>query len=257
MKTFVTIYDWMRRLVVLALLVGLGLAGWNFYRAIPLREMSGDLRNASYNAAATSWNLKEASGALNGKHGIRQVLYNVNVLTAQIGRTSNTLRLASVEERKHAKEAGEKAIKALGEMQALIGETNRSLNGENGVLPALTADLTKTGGLLDQVQGDDGLLAAGAATLNTAGAAIAELQPELKRAAKNVGDMTEHGNGAAAHVEKTLGYVEASFAPKKVSFWGRVAASVLPFAVRQAFSYLMPERVNVVNEVTTKPSEGK
>lgn len=257
MQTVLIALDVVKRIAAIALMILAGLAGWHVYRTVPLAAIAGNVRATTGNLATTSANLQDASEALKGKHGLKQLLYNADTVTAQIGRTSNTVRLAAVEQRKQAKDSAEKLGKAIGDLADLVGNTDKSLNGEKGLLPTLTTDVQKTGGLLDELQGEDGLLAAGTETLHSANAAIGELRPGLKEASEQLGEAAEHGNSAAGHVDRTLGYIEKSFQPKKVSFWGRVVNAVLPEVLRGIVSALFPERVKVVNEVQIKSGGDK
>lgn len=246
-------YEVTRRALVLALLAGLVLFGWRAWR--PALATIDNLDGTTDQAKLATSELRLAAGearavlaVLHGKHGVGELLRSANVVTAQIGRTSNTVRLAAVEQRAQARESAEKLAAAMGSLATLVANTDSSLNGDDGALKAVAADLKKLGEALDQVGGENGLVATGTKTVASAGAMVEELRPELKAAAASLAGASAHTAGAMAHVETTTGYIEQQFAPKKVSFWLRIAEAAMGPVMSSVFSLAMPQRVTVVNK---------
>jgi hypothetical protein len=217
---------------------------------------SWNLRTATWNLALASADYKTVTTALADKRtGVARTLRNINTVTAQIGRTSNVVRLAASDERDQQAKAAEALMENLGALKTLIDQTGAGLNGKDGTLPALTADLHKVGDVLETLSGDGGLVKTGTAAVAKIGNVAGN--SDIPRAFTNLADASvqtngamTHLNGTAAEMEEGVGYVRDSLKPRKLSFWQNVenaALSFIPGVVVQFFLRWRPQNVNVVN----------
>lgn len=262
----------MRQIAMVALL--LTLAGCLVWCAIPLHEflqnqavasaempalMDGAkelVANANEATAAVTSMTRQANGTLSvvnetlsGKHGLKQLLYNANLTTAQIARTSTTLEIASKDEHQAVLAANQQLLAAMMKLNSLVSDTDHQVNGPEGTIAALTADLTKTGHAIDELTGPEGMLAQGTAAITSAGKLLGD--PHLVEITQHADAMSEHLNGAAAETEETLGYIRDSFKPHKISFWQTILSKgigAIPEGLIDYFLHRTPQEVTVVGK---------
>lgn len=213
-----------------------------------------------------------------GEHGLADVLYNIDAMTATSRGTSNSVRLAAMDE--HAALVGgedSQGVVRIGVMpavQQLIEGTAANLNGagvdangnHRGLLPAMTEQIDGLGKIEVGMVGDNGPLVAATAMLKQGSAILAD--PDLKRFLKSLaaaGDQgaeaMKHVNGATAHVEKATGYIEDDLSPHKIGFWKSlaigVAGHVLPPVAGALVTHWEPMRVDtrITQPITVQPAK--
>lgn len=111
-------------------------------------EAAGALAKLSlalHNVATAAWSANQAAQhfdeAISGKHGVKQVLYNVDLTTAQIGRTSNVIRLAASEERQALKETSAETKATIIELRGKIGAVLDGASATEDELRKTVADV--------------------------------------------------------------------------------------------------------------------
>jgi hypothetical protein len=199
--------------------------------------------------------------ALSGKHGVKQILYNVDTVTAQIGRSSNTSRLL-VRDQRAALQADQKALLGtLDDARAMVANLDQAVNGKNGAIPALTTDLLKTGTAIDELTGINGVLQQSALTLKQTGTDVHAIlaDPELQTIIHNLALTSDNVNGTAANLKLVTMDAHNLLNPKKPTFWEGIAEtaarSVLGAAAGPIISHFWPLGINVENTVTVSPAK--
>lgn len=210
------------------------------------------------NLAATADNLASITGSLrdpqngvpplmaflNGKQGVKEVVRNIDLLTAQGARTSTTLELASRDEQAQIRQAVSVVIADMDSIGKLVTDTNNSLNGSLGVMPAIVDDLHALDSTISGLQADShNLLQAGTADMRDVGIVITN--PDIPAALKSVAEAANHGNEALAHVSKATEYIEMDLAPSKRPLWETIGIMALSQALGIPIHWL-PQKVSIV-----------
>lgn len=224
-------------------------------------RLQANLVDASWNLREATWQLAQAGRDLHTigasladpRTGVERTLRNINIVTAQIGRTSNVARLASDEERDSLRAISRETLATLQSANAMIAGADRNLN--QGVLPALTADLGQAQASMVALTTDGRqMLAASTTAIDRAATLLGD--PSWSRTAGNLGNASAHLDGAAANTEQALGYIRDLFKPAKAGFWkalgGAVVTHVAGPIAGALVEHLWNPRVDVVNTVKTQ-----
>ena len=202
-----------------------------------LSEVAGELKVT----------IKGLNESLNGKHGLKQLLYNVNLATAQIARTSTTVEIASKEEHATVLAANEELLGSMKELHLFIADAASQVSGSDGVIPLVKDNLLKTKLAMEELTDSKGILVTSASTIAEAGKVFSD--PHIAETFAHIDEMTDHLNGAAAETQETLGYIRDDFKPKKLGFWEMIARKGLGAIPQGLIEFLLhkyPQRVKVV-----------
>jgi len=148
--------------------------------------------------------LSDLNATLNGKHGLKELLRNSDLLTAQLARTSTTLEIASKEEHQKVLETSSAVLQSVKDLDKFVVETQAQLDGNT--LPALTTSLTSTTEALNELSGINGLLPAATKLVSN---------PEWFRISSNIDTMTTYAAVGIQHGSNILGIVEKDLSPEK------------------------------------------
>lgn len=222
-----------------------------------LVDASWNVRDATWQLAQAGRSLRTVSAALaDPRTGVERTLRNVNIVTAQVGRTSNVARLASSEERDSLKAISRETQATLDAANRLIAGADQNLN--QGVLPALTADLGQVRSSVASLTADGHQMLASSTTAMD-GAAKLLSDESWSRAAHNVSSASGHLDGAAANTEQALGYIRDMFKPAKPGFWRALGEEVISHAAGPVAGALVERlwkpHVEVVNTVKVQSQQ--
>ena len=227
-------------------------------------RLQGNLVAASWNLRDATWQVAQAGRDLHTvgtaladpRSGVARTLRNINTVTAQVGRTSNVARLASAEQRDALREISRETLATFQSANALIAGANRNIN--EGVLPALTADLGQVRTSMDALTGDSHRMMTSSTTAIDRAAALLG-DESWARSARNLSSATGHLDAAAANTEQALGYVRDMFKPTKASFWRTLGGEIISHAAGPVagalVEHLWKPRVEVVNTVKVQGQE--
>jgi signal transduction histidine kinase len=222
-----------------------------------LVDASWNLREATWQLAQTGRDLHTIGAALaDPRTGVDRTLRNINTVTAQIGRASNVARLASSEQRDALRAISQETLTTLRSAGALIAGADQNLN--RGVLPSLTASLGQVQtSLLSLTADSHQMLAASTTAIDRAAALLGD--PSWSRTAANLGNASQHLDGAAANTEQALGYIRDMFKPAKAGFWKALGGAVITHVAGPLagalVEHLWNPRVEVVNTVKTQSQQ--
>lgn len=184
----------------------------------------------------------EIFAAINGKHGLKEVLLNVDMLTANARKTSIVVAQATKDQKADIHEA----------MQALLAtvkNVDANVNGEDGVLVSLNNDLKRVDATLQGLAGEHGLLTESAKTLKVAGDLLQG--QDIVDIKANLAGMTAHLDGAAKNAEEGIGYARDALKPTKLTFKQTLLNAALGGIPSGAINFFLrwkPQRVEVVKE---------
>jgi hypothetical protein len=186
-------------------------------------------------------------GDLNGKHGLRQVLYNIDLASAQFARMSTTLEVASKEEHTKALQASDSLTKSINDLDTLVVATKTQL--DEGTLPALTATLNSTTTALDKLDGPNGLIVQGTAAVKAAGAILGD--PHIPTTMAHVDAILASSETSSKEISEGLGYINGYLKPAKTTFRSvlisKGVAGLLEFGIQTLVRRLFPERVEIAH----------
>lgn len=199
--------------------------------ASTLGAQKANVNAITWNLRTATWNVAQAASSFDQlaktmadpKAGVARTLRNINVLTVQLGRTSNVVRLAATDERAQQAGASKLLMANLQSMKALLDDANRNLNGTNGALPEVTADLKALHAALDTANTETAtLMQASTAMMNAAGKALGD--PNIQVVVKGLADASTESAGAVKDVHSMTTKAEAKFfpPPHKMTFKEKV-----------------------------------
>jgi len=137
----------------------------------------------------------------------------------------------------------------------LVRNTDHRLNGPEGTLPTLNAQIPKLGAIADGFTAPEGILPGARTAIDRAIQLMAD--PNIPATMASLAEASRSGAAAMAHVDhasgevdETLKFIRDDFSPKHVGFWQHLldsALSELPSGLVNFFLQWHPQRVTTTN----------
>lgn len=186
-----------------------------------------------------------------------RLLRRLNTTVQVISSTANVVRQASVEERAELRDVNGKTSEAMsGLVTATQGAADIIADMRHTTLPGLDQTIEGLTVLENAVtQPAVDALSHGGEALNLTAQDLGRIgvilnDPAITATASSLASMSANLNSAAAHADKTLGYIQLDFTPTRLPFWRSVLSTALSQAIGIPLHYL-PQAVTVVSSATT------
>jgi hypothetical protein len=224
-------------------------------QAIVLLQAARESIEAATKAAAGADLMRVTLQAqLAGKYGL---LSEMTAAARESRKTIDVLQKTSLAERAKVAAFSDASIQAVNDLDAVArnaATTVQSLQEATGRLGAVSVALEDDAKAAKPAIDNAAILLATLSaksgdTFDRFGAMIGDVDARVKAfegTERYVEETAKHLDGGASALEQALGFIRDDFAPRKLSFWARLADIVTHGALTAAWHWL-PQRVSTVN----------